>query len=160
MISSGAVRLEHLYTLRFRYPEEIPGATIGGDEQEFFTPAEGQAVGAVSGRFRGANHPRRRADGTFRMDLQGVVHTDDGGDVVIDYQGYGRSYPIGRRQVVGAAWHFSDHERYQRLNDAICAISGEVRRPSTEAPQADVELVFEIAEVIWEPPTESDGTPA
>lgn len=145
------MRLEPLYTLRFRYPEEGVAATIGGDEQEIFLLAEGVAKGEISGRFRGANHPRRRADRTFRMNLQGAIETDDGAHVVLDYQGYGRSYPVGRRQVVGAAWHFSDHERYRRLNDTVCVIAGEVRRPSPDSAQADVELVFEIAELTWEP---------
>ena len=145
------MRLEPLYTLRFRYPEESSGATIGGQEEEHFLFAWGRAEGQLAGRFRGANHPRRRSDGTFRMDLQGVIETDEGAEVVLDYQGYGRAYPVGRRQVVGAAWHYSDHERHRRLNDAVCVIVGEVRRPSAEAPQAEVELVFEVAELIWEP---------
>jgi Protein of unknown function (DUF3237) len=147
----SAVKLEPLYVLRFRYPEEGLGATIAGDEQEIFLLAEGRAEGGITGRFRGANHPRRRADRTLRMNLQGAIETDDGAHLVLDYQGYGRSYPVGRRQVVGAAWHFSDHERYRRLNDSVCVIVGEVRRPSPEAPQADVELVFEVAELVWEP---------
>jgi hypothetical protein len=66
-------------------------------------------------------------------------------------QGYGRAYPVGRREVVGAAWHFSDHERYKRFNDCICVIAGGVRRPSQEARQAEVELVFEVAGLVWEP---------
>ena len=85
------------------------------------------------------------------MNLQGAIETDDDAHVVLDFQGYGRAYPVGRRQVVGAAWHFSDHERYRRLNDSVCVIAGEVRRPSPEAVQADVELVFEVAELVWEP---------
>ena len=148
------MRLEPLYTVRFRYPEEGRGATIGGDDQEIYLFAEGRAEGTIAGRFRGANHPRRRGDGTFRMNLQGYIETGDGGQVVIDYQGYGRTYPVGRRQVVGAAWHFSDHDRLKRLNDAICVIAGEVRRPSPDSPQGDVELMFEVAELIWEPPPE------
>jgi hypothetical protein len=145
------MRLEPLYTLRFRYPEEGRGASIGGLEEELFLFASGRVEGKLAGRFRAANHPRRRADGTFRMDLQGVIETDDGAHVVLDYQGYGRAYPVGRRQVVGAAWHYSDHELHRRLNDAVCVIVGEVRRPSADAAQADVELVFEVAELIWEP---------
>lgn len=146
------VRLEPLYTLRFRYPEEGRAAMIGGEDEENFFFAEGRAEGKIAGRFRGANHPRRRGDRTFRMNMQGYIETDDGGQVVIDFQGYGRTHPVGRRQVVGAAWHFSDHEPLKRLNDAICVIAGEVRRPSADTPQADVELMFEIAELIWEQP--------
>lgn len=86
------------------------------------------------------------------MDMQGFIETEDGGVVVIDYQGYGRTHPVGRRQVVGSAWHYSDDPKHQRLNDAICVIAGEVRRPSDQAPQGDVELMFEVAELIWEAP--------
>jgi hypothetical protein len=139
-----------LYTLRFRYPEEGRAATVAGGEQELFFLAEGHADGQLTGHFRGPNHPRRRADGTYRMNLQGAIETDDGAEVILDYQGYGRAYPVGRRQVVGAAWHFSEHARYKRLNDCVCVIAGEVRRPSPDATQADVELVFEVAELIWE----------
>jgi hypothetical protein len=47
----------------------------------------------VTGRFRGANHPRRRGDGTFLPDFQGVITTDDGATIFFDYRGYGRSLP-------------------------------------------------------------------
>jgi hypothetical protein len=36
----------------------------------------------------------------------------------------------------------SEDERYRRLNDAVCAVAGEVR-PS--------EVVVEVAELVWEP---------
>jgi hypothetical protein len=53
--------------------------------------------GRISGRFRGANHPYRRGDGTFQPDFQGVIETDDGAEVLFDYRGYGRAYPVGGR---------------------------------------------------------------
>jgi hypothetical protein len=65
-------------------------------EGRFFFLAEGR----ISGLFRGANHPSRRGDGTFLPDFQGVIETDDGAEVLFDYQGYGRAYPVGRRQIV------------------------------------------------------------
>ncbi len=75
-----------------------------------------------------------------------------------DYKGYGRSYPVGRRQVVGAAWHVTDSEKYRWLNDVVCAIAGEVRAPVGVPPekvkQADVNLVFDVAEIVWESPAE------
>ena len=145
------VRLQPLYTIRFRYPEEGRSGTIKGDEAELFFPAEGTVEGGISGRFIGANHPRRRSDGTYRMDLQGAIETDDGAQIVIDYQGYGRTSPVLARQVVGAAWHFSSHEKYRRLNDVVCAINGEVRRPSPGAPQGEVWLVLDLLEQVWEP---------
>jgi uncharacterized protein DUF3237 len=154
------VRLEPLYTVRFRYPDGWEVALTGqaGREEQHFYFAEGTCAGAISGRFRAANHPRRRSDRTMAMDLQGFIETDDGALVMVDYQGYGRTYPPGRRQVVGAAWHISDHDRYKRLNDCICVISGEVRVPTDIAAdqlkQADVELVFDVSELVWEAPAD------
>jgi uncharacterized protein DUF3237 len=151
------VQLKPLYSVRFRYPQawnvEIKGP--GGVEERNFLFAEGVCTGRLSGRFRGANHPRRRTDHTFEMDLQGFIETEDGATVIFDYKGYGRSYPKGRRQVVGAAKHVSDHEKYSWLNDSICVIAGEVRspnKPSEEMVQGDVELVFDVSELVWEAP--------
>jgi hypothetical protein len=57
----------------------------------------------------------------------------------------------GRRQVVGAIFHSSDDERYQRLNDVVCVCVGEVRTPAGES----TELVIDIAELVWEAIAES-----
>ena len=67
---------------------------------------------------RGANHPRRRVDGTYCPDFQGVVETDDGAEVMFDWRGYGRAYPAGRRQIVVTGTHLSADERYRWLNDS------------------------------------------
>ena len=140
-------KLDPLYVAHFRYPEEW-GADLGG-ESRFFFIAEGEAAGRVSGRLRGANHPRRRQDGTFEPDFQGVIETHDGATILFDWWGYGRAYPPGRRQIVLAATHVSDDERYTWLNDVVCAGTGEVRVDGD-----DVELVLEVAELVWEPPAE------
>ena len=90
------------------------------------------------------------------MNMQGFIELEEGGLLMLDYQGYGRAYPSGRRQVVGAAWHVTDVEKYRFLNDAVCVICGEVRVPSPPPEplgQKDVQLVFDVAEVVWEPPS-------
>ena len=145
------MRLKPLYSVRFRYPEGRDVALTGeaGREEQHFYFAEGSCTGAIAGRFRGANHPRRRTDLTFVPDIQGFIETDDGALIMFDYQGYGRAYPKGRRQIVGAAWHMTEHEKYRWLNDAICVLVGEVR-----SQQTDVELVIELSELVWEPPAE------
>jgi hypothetical protein len=145
------LRLKPLYSVRFRYPEGHDVALTGeaGREEQHFYFAEGSCTGAIAGRFRGANHPRRRTDLTFVPDFQGFIETDDGALIMFDYQGYGRAYPKGRRQIVGAAWHMTEHEKYRWLNDAICVLVGEVR-----SQQTDVELVIELSELVWEPPAE------
>jgi uncharacterized protein DUF3237 len=144
------VKLEALYRVEFTYPEawavELEGPA--GTEGQHFFIAEGQCEGRISGRLRGANHPRRRTDQTFVPDFQGVIETDDGASLFFDYRGYGRAYPEGRRQIVGSATHLAEEERYRWLNDVVCVCSGEVR---TRADKSGVDLVLEVAELVWEP---------
>jgi hypothetical protein len=151
------VQLKPLYSVRFRYLEDWGVELVGpaGKQEQLFFLAEGSCTGALTGRYRGANHPGRRTDLSFTMNLQGVIETADGAVVYFDYQGYGRAYPAGRRQIVGAAWHLSDGEAYKRLNDSICVLAGEVRRPdkpAAEVKQLDVELVIDVSELVWETP--------
>ena len=167
------MQLKPLYTIRFFYPEgwEVklkdptkPESAIT-EEEHFYFP-QGRSEGAISGEFRGANHPHRRVDKTFAMNVQGFIKTDDGALILTDYRGYGRasakpsygSRTYRSREVIGAAWHVTDSEKYRWLNDTVCAIAGEVRSPSNIPPeqikQADVKLVFSIAEIVWEPPPE------
>ena len=89
------MRLEPLYRVRFSYAGGWSADPAGPDsaEDRFFFLAEGR----ISGLFRGANHPHRRSDGTFLPDFQGVIETDYGAEVLFDYRGYGRAYPVGRR---------------------------------------------------------------
>ena len=144
------MQLKPLYSVRFRYLEgwtvELAGAA--GKEEKHLYIAEGVCTGRIAGRFHGANHPRRRTDLTFTPDFQGVIETNDGAVVMFDYQGYGRSYPPGRRQIVTAAWHLCADERYGWLNDSLCVGCGEVRRLS----DAETELVVDFSELVWEAP--------
>ena len=139
------MRLEPLYRIRFTYPEgwEI---TLGGNWEQHFYLAEGQREGKINGRFRGANYPQRSGDGTFRPDFRAAIETDDGATIMFEWHGYGRAYPVGRRQIVGAILHSSDDERYQRLNDVVCVCAGEVRASAEES----TELIIDVAELVWE----------
>jgi len=159
------MQLKPLYTIRFFYPEgwEVKlrhpseQSSLTTEEEHFCFP-EGRCEGTISGGYRGANHPHRRVDKTFAMNIQGFIKTDDGALIMTNYKGYGRSYPKGRRQVIGAAWHVTDSPKYRWLNDSVCAIAGEVRAPVGIPPekirQADVKLVFTIEEIVWEKPPE------
>ena len=141
------MRLEPLYRMRFVYPEGWAVGLEGGWQQHFFL-AEGTCEGAVSGRLRGANYPQRRTEGgPFCPDFRAAVETDDGATVLLELRGYGRAYPMGRRQIVGAVTHLSDHEAYVRLNDVVCVAVGEVRAREEEAS----DLVIDVAELVWEP---------
>jgi Protein of unknown function (DUF3237) len=143
------VRLEPLYRVRFDYPEEWEVELEGGWQQWLFL-AEGRCEGSISGRFRGANFPQRRTpEGPFVPDFRAVIETDDGATVFFESHGYGRAYPVGRRQIVGSVTHLSDDERYRRLNDVMCVCVGEVR--ASPDPDEDASLVIDVAELVWEP---------
>jgi len=143
------VRLEPLYRVRFSYSEGWGADLAGPDNPEgrFFFLAEGRCEGRISGRLVSANHPHRRSDGTFVPDFQGVIETDDEAEVLFDWRGYGRAYPVGKRQIVLSGTHLSDHERYRWLNDLVSVGVGEVR----SRPEGPTELVVEWAELVWEP---------
>ena len=144
------MRLQHLYRIRFRYPESWEVQLEGGWEQHSYL-ADGRCEGAITGRFRAANFPvRRTAEGPFVPDLRGVIETDDGATVLFEAHGYGRAYPAGRRQIVASVMHLSDHPSCRRLNDVVCVGVGEVRS-SEDADRPGVELVLDVAELIWEP---------
>ena len=143
------MRLVPLYRLRLTYPEGWSVGLEGGWEQHLYL-AEGRCEGTVTGRFRGANYPQRRTPaGSFCPDLRGAIETDDEATILLELRGYGRALPAGRRQIVGFATHLSDHARYRRWNDSVCACVGEVRAASDEQESPD--LVIDVAELIWEP---------
>jgi hypothetical protein len=144
------VRLEQLYRIRFTYPESWVVELEGGWEQHLMF-AEGRCEGSISGRFRGANFPRRRTSaGPFRPDFRAVIETDDGATILFEWHGYGRAYPPGRRQIVGSVFHVSDSDRYRRLNDVVCVCVGEVRSPD-DPDRNSPDLVVDVAELVWEP---------
>lgn len=152
------MQLKPLYCLRFSYNQgwsvDLPGER-GTQSQHFFF-AEGHCSGRISGSFKGANFPQSRTDGTFIPDFNGVIETEDGAVILMRTTGYGRAYPAGRRQIVSSAIHLSDDERYRWLNDTVCVSVGEVRTHSGSeggngsAIRTTVELVVDVAELIWE----------
>ena len=143
------MRLEHLYRLRFVYPHGWAVDLEGGWQQHFYL-AEGSCEGVLTGRFRAANAPlRRAAGGPFQPDMRGVIETDDAATIMFESHGYGRAYPAGSRQIVGTVLHLSDHPDYRRLNDVVCVCVGEVR--SSEGRGPNPELVLDVAELVWEP---------
>jgi hypothetical protein len=136
------MRLEPLYRIRFTTPErwtvELSGES--GSEAQSFLVAEGRCEGGITGRFRAANFPRTRVDGTLLPDFRGVVETDDGAALLFTLRGYFRPATGG---LVGSMTHVTEDERYARLNDVVCALAGEV---------GPGEVVLEVAELVWEPP--------
>lgn len=144
------MRLEPLYRVRFTYPNSWVVALEGGWEQHLYL-AEGRCEGSITGRFQGLNFPQRRtADGPFQPDFRGVIETDDGGTILFEWRGYGRTYPVGRRQVVGAVFHLSDNDTYRRLNEVVCVCVGEVRAAGNQRRDSP-DIVIDVAELVWEP---------
>ena len=138
------MRLEPLYRMEFDYPQawSVALATDGNEGQHLFL-AEGRCAGRLSGSMQGANHPRRRGDGTYCPDFDGVIITDDDATVLFHCGGYGRAYPEAARQIVCSLTHLSDDPAYRWLNDVVCVGTGEVRPDG---------LLIDVAELIWEPP--------
>lgn len=143
------MKLVPLYRVRFAYPEgwEVRLGSSDSTEGQHFYLAEGRCEGRIRGTFRGANHPRRRGDGTFEPNFQGVIETPEGATIFFEYRGYGRAYPVGRRQIVASAFHLSDHADFKWLNDTLSVGVGEVRARGEQG----AELVIEWSELIWEP---------
>jgi hypothetical protein len=144
------VQLKPLYRATFTTPERWAVETSGthGTEVQDFLIAEGRTEGRLSARLRGSNYPRRRADGTLLADFRGALDTDDGATILFSWHGYARPGAPDRREIVGSITHVTGNERYAWLNNAVCALSGEVRpRKAAE----DFEVVFDVAELIWEP---------
>jgi hypothetical protein len=154
------MRLGPLYRLRFDYPVswavELSGE--GGTEEQHLLFAEGHVEGAIVGRFRGSNYPRRRTDRTAVTDFHGVIEPTGGGTVMFECTGFGRArspdrdrISPGRRQWVASVRHLSDHPEYRRWNDAVCVGVGEVRPKPVENPTNPTDLTLDVAELIWEP---------
>lgn len=141
------MRLEPLYRVTFTTPEswsvDVEGET--GIEGRSFLIAEGRVEGRLSARYRGANYPRRRVDGTLTPDFRGALETDDGATILFAWQGPARQAD-GMRQLVGAMTHVTDDERYGWLNDRVCAVVGEVRRREDDG----FDVVLEVSELQWE----------
>jgi len=87
-------------------------------------------------------------DGTLLPDFRGVLETDDGAAVLFTWRGYAAPPADGRRRLVGSVTHVTDDERYRRLNDVVCALTGEVR---PRAGGDGFEVVLDVAELVWEP---------
>jgi hypothetical protein len=123
------MRLEPLYRVTFTTPESWSVTREGpdGTEAQSFLIAEGRAEGRLSGRYRASNFPRRRVDGVLEPSFRGVVATDDGAAVLVQWDGLARLTPSGDRELLGVIFHVSDDDRYRWLNDQVGAVEGMVR---------------------------------
>jgi hypothetical protein len=123
---------------------EVAGAH--GTEVQDFPIAKGRTERRLSAFLRGANYPRRRADGTLLGDFRGAL--DTGATILFSWHGYARDGAVDKREIVGSIAHLIGNERYTWLNNTVCAVAGEVR-PRTGGDGFAV--VFDVAELIWQP---------
>ena len=123
------MQLESLYRVTFTTPESwtVTRSGTDGAEGQSFLIAEGRAEGRLSARYRAANYPRRRVDGALEPSFRGVLETDDGAAILFHWEGLARLTDSGMRQLLGTVQHVSDDDRYEWLNDRVCAVEGEVR---------------------------------
>jgi hypothetical protein len=133
------MRLEPLYRLTFAYGEHWQAES--GGVLHWLLLARGRCEGRISGTFQGANAARRRPDGVFEPDYQGVIESDDGAVILLHLTGYGSP---GEGWITATAKHACSDERYAWLNRAVCAVNGTLR---------DREIVLDVAELVWEPLT-------
>ena len=143
------MRLEPLYTVTFRTPEawSVEVVTDAGIEGRSFLLAEGRSTGRISARYRAANFPRKRADGTLVPEFRGVLEADDGAVILFEWQGLAVPSDSGKPRLLGSLVHTTDDPRYRWLNDRVCAVEGEVR---SRTDGAGSEVVFEVSEMVWE----------
>ena len=155
------MQFDPFYRVTFTTPESWSVTREGADgtEGQSFLIAEGRAEGGLSARYRAANFPRRRVDGTLEPSFRGVLETDDGATILIRWDGLTRTTPSGKRELLGTMFHVADDERYRWLNDRVCAVEGEVR-PRPGDAGFDVVLEVSLMTSTFAEPQAPVGTPA
>ena len=138
-----------MYRATLTTPEARSAEPAGpaGTEGQSFLIAEGHCERRLPGRLRGAT-------------------TRGGGPATPSCQTFAASFrqPAARRRSSHgtdtrgpprvecasslAALPISDDQRYRRLNDVVCTLTGEVR-PRSDGSGSDVE--YDVAELVWEP---------
>lgn len=125
------MRVEPLYRVTFSTPGSWSVRLDGenGSEGQSFLIAEGRSIGRLSARYRAANFPRQRTDGTVTPDFRGVLETDDAATILIEWSGFARSGTNGVRELVGRMTHVTDDVRYSWLDDSSPSPGRSARRP-------------------------------
>jgi len=143
------MQLEPLYRVTFTTPESwsVTREAAHGTDGGSFLIAEGRAEGRLSARYRGANSPRRRGDGTLEPEFHGVLETDDGATILFSWEGLSSLTETGMRTLVGSMQHLTDDARYDWLNDRLCTVEGEVR----PQPSGGFDVVLDVSAMTWEP---------
>lgn len=135
------MRLVPLFEGELRFDESTEvGFPAAGEDGDWsgYVRGDGQVVGErLSGELLWTNHPRRRADGVWLPDFQGVITTGDGVNLLFSLSGYNQGVgdPFGydRRMATAALVLVAADERYRWVNSLFAVVEADVR------PSADPE---------------------
>jgi hypothetical protein len=136
------VRLVPLFEGELRFDEAtevgFPAHREDGDWAAY-VHGDGRVSGdRIGGRLMWTNHPRRRADGTWLPDFQGVITTDDGAQILFSLAGYNQGcddpYEYERRAALAAMTLATDSEQYGWVNRIFAVVEADVR-PSADPEQ-------------------------
>jgi hypothetical protein len=136
------VHLQALFEGQLRFDEATEvGFPSHGEDGDWlsYVQGNGEVSGErLSGRLTWTNHPRRRADGVWLPDFQGVIVTDEGTEVLFSFRGYNHGVASpddsDRRIAVAALTLAAADERYRWVNNVFAILEAEVR------PSADPEV--------------------
>jgi hypothetical protein len=131
------MRLEHLCRITLQYtgdsswqqPYVRPDG--GSSEQEFgYGTGEGTVTGELlNGTLTWVNTPEHREDGVWMPDLRGFIKADDGGELLLGFQGLSidGDWPEERRRaIVGQVRLITGHEPLRWLNTCHLVGEGEI----------------------------------
>jgi hypothetical protein len=71
-----------------------------------------------------------------------------GATILFHWEGLATMTLTGLRRLLGMVQHTSDDDRYDWLNDRVCAVEGEVR---PQATPTGFDVVLSVSEMVWEP---------
>ncbi len=121
------MRLEPFGKLTMRYTQGSWHLPFGGEEGVGFGTGNGEMTGTIEGSAVWANHPRRREDGVWTPNLNGVVKTADGDEVLVSIHGQSVLEQGGNRRAILARVELaSEVERYRWLNTCFLVGEGEI----------------------------------
>jgi Protein of unknown function (DUF3237) len=140
------VRLEHLFDGELRFNEEagVHVPTYGADSDWIgYVDGGGTIEGErLRGTLRWTNHPRRREDGIWLPDFQGVINTHDGAQILFSFTGYNYSlterFEYTHRAVLAAITFRTSNDAYRWLNDVFGVLEAEAGE--ADEGRRDIEL--------------------
>jgi hypothetical protein len=101
----------------------------GTSEREFgYGTGEGTLTGDLQGSLTWVNTPRQREDGVWAPDLRGFIKTDDGGELLIFFEGLSidGDWPEPRWAIAGQVTLLTQHEPLRWLSTCFCVGEGEI----------------------------------